>query len=344
MTFSTPKLDKDVQDFKNLFMNHKELYLYGQFYLHNRHFDQLIAEIKITLKGHPFFMFNPNPKLLDESLNFIMDFLNSPVDELTEQNINLFLKNIDPTNIYTSDLKKILAPGPLDLDAVKRDYAMIWSTSEIGNAPPWLGMSSLPKYIASYKFEKDKCFDTVRSFTRKLLKARSITTIPSNAKISDGAIAHASIKKSFKDPGSGVISDVIVYGEPAAFSILIPKIKEAINKKCVVQCGVASGVFHEQSSFPNPEHYILIFGYDTVDGKDMFLFWDPDAVRSNIGATNWGRGFGCLFFKSGRLSTAIDNTDFFNIMTDKKNLFWGDHLSEARRHRYQVYYLQTLPL
>lgn len=341
MTFSTPKLDHAIQDFKTLFNNHKELYLFGQFYLHNRYFDQLIAEIEITLKGNPFFMLNPN--LLDAPLKLIKDFLSLPA-QLNEQNINAFLKNIDPVGRFTSSLKQILLPGPPDLDAVKRDYAMIWSSSEIGNGLPWLGMTSLPKYIAAYKFEKDKCFDTVRSFTRKLLKARGITTIPSNAKISDGAIAHASIKKSFKDPDTGVISDVIVYGAPAAFSILLPKIKEAINKKCVVQCGVASGVFHEHSSFPTPEHYILIFEYDTVDGKDMFLFWDPDAGSSNIGSTNWGRGFGCLFFESGRLSTAINNTDFFNIMTDNQSQFWGDHLSEPRRHRYQVYYLQTLPL
>ncbi|PEM41112.1 hypothetical protein [Bacillus toyonensis] len=340
MTFSTPKLDSSAQDFQNIFKNHKELYLYGQFYLHNRYFDQLIAEIEIALKGTLFFMFSPN--LLDNALNLIRKFLRLPAEQLTEQNINEFFKKLDPTDSFTSSLKQILLPGPPDLNAVKRDYAMIWSSSQIGSAPPWLN-SSFQKYLASYNFEKDKCFDTLRSLSRKLLNARSITKIPSNAKISDGAIAQASLKKSFKDPGSGVISDVIVYQAPAAFSILFPKIKMAIDAKCVVQCGVLSGVFGP-SSFPNPEHYILIFGYDTVDGKDVFLFWDPDAVRSNIGSTIWGRGFGCLFFQSNRLSTAIDNTDFFNIQTDGQSDFFGDHLSEPRRHRYQVYYIQTLPL
>ncbi|HFJ9279604.1 hypothetical protein AT278_29745 [Bacillus cereus] len=342
MNFSIPKLDSAVQDFKNLFTNHKELYLYGQFYLHNRYFDQLIAEIKIALQGTPYFMFNPNPNLLDNTLKLIKDFLRLPANQLTEQTINDYFKMLDPTGSFTSSLKQILLPGPPDLNAVKQDYAMIWSSSQIGSGLPWL-TSSFRKYLASYNFEKDKCFDTVRSLSRKLLNARGITKIPSNAKISDGAIAQTSLKKSFKDPGSGVISDVIVYQAPAVFSILLPKIKMAIDAKCVVQCGVLSGVF-APSSFPNPEHYILIFGYDTFDGKDVFLFWDPDAVRSNIGSTIWGRGFGCLFFQSKRFSTAIDNTDFFNIQIDAQSDFFGDHLSEPRRHRYQAYSLQTRPL
>lgn len=341
MTFSTPKLDNAVQEFKNLFNNHKELFLFGQFYLHNRYFDQLIAEFKSIMQANPFFLVNP--QLLEPQLELIKKFLSLPANQLTEQNINNFFNTIDPTGIFTSSVRPILSPGSADLEAVKQDYTMVWSSPEIGNAPPYLGVSSFPKYLASFKYEKDKCFDTCRSFTRKLLKARGITTIPANAKISDGAIAQATVKRSFRDPASGVVSDVIVYGAPTALSNILTKIKAAIDAKCVVQCGVLSGLFHEHSSFPTPEHYILIFGYDTVGGKDMFLFWDPDAVRSNIASTTWGRGFGCLFFESGRFSTAINNNDLFNIEV-ASNEFFGDHLSEPVRHRYQVYYLQTLPL
>jgi hypothetical protein len=92
----------------------------------------------------------------------------------------------------------------------------------------------------------------------------------------------------------------------------------------------------------NPEHFVLAFAHDVVDGKDAFLFWDPDAQRSQITSTNWGPGFGCLFSTAGRLSTAVDDADLTNIVNDPKSDKDGDHLSDQRRHRYQVYWVKTL--
>jgi hypothetical protein len=341
MAINTPKLDREVQDFKNLFTNHPQLHLYGQFYLHNRYFDDLIAHIKNEMESNLFFLTQPH--LLKPALEQIKKLLGQPANQLTEQNINQFFNLLDPTGAFSGSIKQILLPGPPDVEAMKQNYTSVWSSSEIGDAPPFLA-TTFRKYLASHKFEKDKCFDTCRSFARKLLKARGITSTSSTVQISQSTIAQASVKRSFRDPASGVTSDVVSYGTPTSFPDLLTRLKGAIDTKCVVQCGVLSGVSHEHSSFPTPEHYILLFAYDTVGDKTIFLFWDPDAVRSNIASTTWGRGFGCSFFNNGTFSTAMDQADLFKIELDTMSDFWGDHYDEPRRHRYQVYYIQTLPL
>jgi hypothetical protein len=120
--------------------------------------------------------------------------------------------------------------------------------------------------------------------------------------------------------------------------------RAALDERGFVHCGVLSGARHERSAFPNPEHHILVFAYDTLDGHDAFLFWDPDSARSNIKSTSWGPGFGVLFSRAGRLCTGVDDADLADIERTKGALFEGDHLRDDRRHSYQVYSLFTLPL
>jgi hypothetical protein len=63
-----------------------------------------------------------------------------------------------------------------------------------------------------------------------------------------------------------------------------------------------------------------------------------------------------LFSTGERLSTAVDDADLDAVDTDSTSKTFGDHLnematnapkpqgSEERRHRYQVHYVQTLPM
>ena len=127
--------------------------------------------------------------------------------------------------------------------------------------------------------------------------------------------------------------------------------KAAIDAGGFVHCGVLSGALHEHSKFGSPEHHILVFAYDSIDGQDAFLFWDPDAAKSNIASTKsaanpqgWGEGFGVLFSRMGRLTTAFDDADLAAIDRHEKAKTFGDHTNETLRHCYQVYQLFTLPM
>jgi len=113
----------------------------------------------------------------------------------------------------------------------------------------------------------------------------------------------------------------------------------------LIQCGVMSGVRQDNDLFKKPEHYVLVFDYCQIEGKDAFMFWDPDAGRSNITSAQWGPGFGCLFHASKRLSTAIDDADLLAIERNESEALFGDHTApyDRRRHCYQVYWVQTRP-
>jgi hypothetical protein len=67
---------------------------------------------------------------------------------------------------------------------------------------------------------------------------------------------------------------------------------------------------------PEPKHYILIFRYEgNKDNPDKFLFWDSDDTRSDIqdSSLNWGVGFGVLFFRKGRFTTAFSDEDLNRV-------------------------------
>jgi hypothetical protein len=154
---------------------------------------------------------------------------------------------------------------------------------------------------------------------------------------------------------------------------LYSKIIRVLNAGGIVQCGVLSGVgfpetvkkkylevkkdgfpankdYHDieknyikKFKIPRPEHYILIFAYEYIEGVPVFLFWDPDAIVSNWysnlnnNASKWGQGFGCLFGLETHFSTAFDENDFIGVDPN------GNHLLKRIRHRYQVYNVGSYP-
>jgi hypothetical protein len=141
--------------------------------------------------------------------------------------------------------------------------------------------------------------------------------------------------------------DYIDYQNLTALNKLIENIKKALDAGLLVRCGVLSGLQQvperwetknagtsTEFKFYNPDHFILIFGYD----ENRFIFWDSDSTVSDIQKTGMGKGFGVLSFTGKTFSTGIDDADLANIDGN------GDHKSLLKRHRYQVLSVQTLPV
>lgn len=351
MAFTTPKLDRAASAFQAHFAAHPQLYTYGQFYLGNRYLDDMLNIVRADLGGEVPYMVSPH--LIDPAgeefrellIQYPRDLSPASVQNLA-QTLHQLAQLVIPSG--TAVQTGIFTPGPPDVAGMKADYEVVWSTPAIGSAPPWLaaGSSLFRKYIAAYPWERDKCFATARAFARKLQSGRNVASVPQPHRISEGVIAGASPSR-FRDPNSGIESEKLRYN--ATLTSYAPRLKAAIGdleRGAVIQCGVLSGAFHEQSRFPKPEHYILVFAHDTLDGQQGFLFWDPDTGSGFISGKSWGRGFGLLFLNERRLSTARDDQDFLQVHNDRrKRERCGDYiLVPHKRHRYQVFYLQTLPM
>lgn len=323
-TFSTPKLDGAVTRFKGYFTGYTELYRFGQFHVTNMCISDLVQAAQAAL--------GPNP--LAPSFLSVFRVALSAVPFVDMTGINTALMGLAAAGINVSGIRTLLGTTAADAINAQADYTTVWSTPTILPIPVRTP-ATVGKLNAAYNLEKGKCFDTCRSFARKLLKASGgPTALPTTAKISQGIIANASV-----GPVAGLPNlQNITYGNPAGIAPVISTIKAAIDAKGAVQCGVLSGVKHDMSAFPSPEHYVLVFAYDSIGSDDAFLFWDPDAAVTNIGTTSWGNGFGVLFAGGGRFSTASSAGDLNAVSST------GDHTADPDRHRYQVYYVQSLPL
>jgi hypothetical protein len=178
---------------------------------------------------------------------------------------------------------------------------------------------------------------------QKLAKKQGTTYIAADKRISMGTIAGAVITEEPAGPKPALAQQTIKYTNDSVLVKLVGSMRAAIDAGGTVLCGVLSGVRQDQSLFPQPEHYIVVFGYGAINGVDAFVFWDPDALRSNIASTATGPGFGWLFHLPGRLSTGLDEGDLKAIGRNPSSATVGDHLQEPRRHCYQVYYVRTMP-
>ena len=123
-------------------------------------------------------------------------------------------------------------------------------------------------------------------------------------------------------PGHSLRGDVVFYRSNLGSTI--NKIKDALDDGYMIHARVLSG----KTVGPIPScggeiHSIVIIGYDS----DKFVFWDPDASRSN----EFGGGFGFLHYDTSAngFTTARNGTDI--IVDDSR----GDHCGRAQ-YRYQV--------
>lgn len=345
MIFATPKFNKAVEDYKNNFGTHKQMFQYGQFYVTSKTIDDIELRIENVLRANT--RFTIEPQKLDSALKFFHEKLKPDVRQIQ---VSVILAMIDLLEKQgdMADIRLLFKPTDADAKRAEVDFNQLWSTPNIPSAPYWFGDEpTIGKARAAHKLEKDRCFQVSRSMAKKLATKHG-TTLPSAVVISDGQLAGAKPQDFVPAAPHDVGQQIIRHDNPGALATAYARMKATIDKGGFVQCGVLSGA---RGPFPEPEHYLLAFAYDVIDGSDAFLFWDPDGARSNIASTSpgagkpgWGPGFGVLFANSKRLSTAVNDTDLTAIDRDKDSPFFGDHNTETRRHCYQVYYVQSLPL
>jgi hypothetical protein len=209
-------------------------------------------------------------------------------------------------------------------------FNTIWGSNAITPPPPIINPTA-QKVRAAFEVEKDACHATTVAMARKFLHAKrpTLTSIPAN--YSSGQIAHAVCPQTLEAGRRQTIR----YHQ-AELDAAVGRIQAAIARGYLYKIGVESGLNHLDSGprFPNPEHWLLLFAHD---GADAFVFWDSTPFSSHLAQFDWGPGFGLLFHKFGRFSTAWDDSDF-NELSDK-----GDHVYNQTRHRYQAYLAQPIP-
>jgi hypothetical protein len=337
VALNTPKLGKAVEDFKKLCDPHTELYQYGQFYVTNRTIDLLRAQVEADLKANIRFQLVPDqpPPLL----NFFKAKLDVDIDKIDVPRIMAMLDAIEIGGDMAG-IRDMFKPSKADRANAQSDFDTLWSSKDMPSAPRWTGTASLPKARAAYDIEKSRCGYVLRDFARMLLRKRAIGPLPAAAQLWTRLLAGASVSPITPQ------RQELIYRSAAELNTAVTNMKAVIDAGGYVHCGVLSGARHEHSKFPStPEHHILAFAYDTFEGQTAFLFWDPDCAHSNIAALPWGRGFGLLFSRAGRLCTGVDDADLAGLDLDPHSDFFGNHNTrDPLRHCYQVYTLQSLPL
>lgn len=346
MSFGTPKFDAAVAEIKALCgPTHTQLFRFGQFYVTRRTLDDLLAQITSELRGNLRLALQPDQ--LANAIAFFKAKLEVAAPDIDRKKILDMLGLIERDGDMAG-IRAMFTPTALDSANARAEFNAVWTTTHI-TAAPLLSSSpaSLGKAQAAFAFESDRCHQVLRAFAAKLLKARGIGVLPRTVELSAGDLA-GQLPQQVSPAGAGDITarQTIVYTRPDVLAAATARMRAALEKKGYVHCGVLSGAMHEHSKFPNPEHHILVIEHDTIDGQKAFLFWDPDAAHSNIASTGWGNGFGVLFSRDGRLCTGVDDADLADIdrLGLPTNKTFGDHLRDTRRHCYQVYTVQTLPM
>lgn len=349
MNFNTAKLDQAVKDFKSLFGKHTKMFEYGQFYVTNRTIDDLSALVEAEIRGNLRLQF-ATPAQLQGTVDFFKKQFSVGVDQINLAGILKVLDRLERDGDLAA-IRALLKPSDTDKANAQRDFDALWDDAVIPEFPRWSGSPpSLGKARAAKQLENDRCFVVLRSMSRKVLKARRFTKLPPGVAFAAGALGGATPVQTTPAAADHVAQQTLNYTAPAQLATGLVRMKAALDAGGHVHCGVLSGAEHERSKFPQPEHHVMVIAYDQIDGKDAFLFWDPDAAQSNIVSAHWGQGFGVLFGSAARLSTAIDDADLKAIdlvktlPTGLPNNDFGNHTAEKRRHCYQVYFVQTLPM
>ncbi|MBF6193949.1 matrixin family metalloprotease [Nocardia implantans] len=341
MNFTTPKFDAAVAAFKADFGSHTQMFTDGQFYVTNKTVAGMIRQIEAELRSNLRLQFFPATELT-KAIEFFRKKLNAdPIDV----GAILAMLNLLEVDGDMFPIRQLFTTGKTDAAAARADFQQLWSTPDIPPAPYWSGSAdTIGKVFAAHELEKDRCFEVLRAMARKLLAKRGAVTLPPTAVISSGRLADAVVVPGVAATADEVATQRIQHNSPGALAAAYARMRATLDAGGFVHCGVLSGAAHERSKFPQPEHHVLVFAHDTIAGKDAFLFWDPDAAHTEITSTTWGRGFGVLFATATRLSTAVDDADLAKIDRHKAAKEFGDHTNDTRRHCYQVYYLQSLPL
>ena len=348
LNFATKNFNDAVKDLQGLCGTHTQLFRLGQFYVTNRTKEELIAQIKADLSAN-LRLVNA-PVLLANTIRFFETKLGEFPELIKAADLTNML-NLIEANGDMAAIRAMIGSTKQDEAHARADFNAVWSNTTITAAPLFSGSpATLGKMLAAFTLEKGACFDVVLAFAKKLFAKRDPVRLSPTVVLSDGTVGGALPKLT--QPGvpaslgvpETLARETLVYAQPNGLSAAVARMKAALKAREFIQCGVLSGALHDHNKFPKPEHYLLVFAHDIIDSNDAFLFWDPDAARSNIAGTSWGDGFGVLFSRDGRLSTGVDDADLADIDRTKGATTEGNHLRDVLRHSYQVYSLQTLPM
>jgi hypothetical protein len=199
---------------------------------------------------------------------------------------------------------------------------------------------SLPRQCALFINSLVMCGELAIKTARKLYEAlplqpTSLPAFPVTWVTTEGEVDKARSKAA---------GNMIQTYNPGKLKAAIDKATALLAAGGYLVAGVLSGEKHE-TNHPYPEHYIMLFA---VSGN-MFLFWDPDAVTTQIEDLGkklnppqdelLGPALGVLFYDTTdpakpTFSTARNSIDLENLDNN------GNHRSYYRRHRYQVVKLE----
>jgi hypothetical protein len=333
-----PNVSAAVAAFKALFVANPALLKNGQFQITSAVRGRVAAVVHEELVAKP-----------NATLQGIWDNMLRNQNGLTFESKAL-LDKVNELGLqadYPSTVKAY-QPDPTATKAWAQNlYQQVWGNDAM-NPTPSVDPPTLARAKAAFELggvdlagtptgEKGACFDSTKALGRKVIKARALPAVPANLKIAQGQIANAQAVSKNATEGF----DIVTYGSPAGLAAVVEKMKRALDAGFLLLCGVLSGTRHDMTPkptaakpLPQPEHYVLVFAYD----NNVFAFWDSDSAVTDIGFTGWGPGFGFLVATNTSLSTAMDPNDLVDVDSG------GNHNQFKKRHRYQVYSVQTLPL
>jgi len=344
VTFLTPQFKTSIDRFKGYFKD-SQITKFGQFYVTESiraAIEQVISDtVQSTAEG--IFSADKGDRITSALWPYIDGI---PFDDIDVSAVNDVLDQYDQGDLgVIRQMFTATAPTTADATAVSNAFNVLWtSPSSPGlDAIFVTGSPTVPRGRAAQALEKTKCFPVAQGMAQKLARKQGTTYLAADKRISMGTIAGAVVTEGPAGPKPALAQQTIKYTNDSVLVKLVGSMRGAIDAGGTVLCGVLSGVRQDKNLFTQPEHYILVFGYGAINGVDAFVFWDPDALHSNIASAATGQGFGWLFHLPGRLSTGLDEGDLRAIDRNPSSATFGDHLQEPRRHCYQVYYVRTMP-
>lgn len=312
--------DTKVAEFKKLFASSTGLVDGGQFAVTKSFTDKMHDDVTYETWAN-----RAGPAAVNQALK---DYRSNRTKSDYRVWANAALKAIKDAKLEASYpmAVKLLTPDPqATTQWAAQQYGAVWTSSGMTSVPGSIEITA-DKIKVMFDYEADKCFRTSKAMGVKTVVAMGSKLAPNPQNYSGGQIANAAKTSSGN-------RDVVTYNSKG-LDAAVSDIVKAMTAGYAYVFGVLSGA---QGSVTNPEHYILAFAQGTLNGKQAFLFWDPDAAVTNLKSRGWGAGFGLIFHQGGHFSTAEDQSDFDNVDGD------GDHLNNTDRHCYQVFLAAPSP-
>lgn len=313
--------DQKVAEFKALFAAAPTLVEFGQFQVSDSLKAKLDAAVTAELR---LLMLRENPIWVAVS-NYIAESINEGSRTLADDVLAAIKGSAFADKVPVT--KRIFTKDNTATEAwAAAQYNAVWGATGIAGASV-PAEPTADQVLAAWRYERFKCGRTATSMAKKAIAASKSGLKPDKSNYVSGKIAGAQLIPAGN-------REIIKY-DSKLLADAVAKIASSIKKGYIYKFGVQSGRIHENKAhpYPNPEHYLLAFAqFD----NSAFLFWDPDGTTSDIKSRAWGEGFGVVYHRDNRLSTAFDDADF-------KATVGNFHANAPRRHVYQVNLAAPVP-